>query len=197
MIKINLLKQPSRGQTLITQASMTNFSAGGLPPELVKKLIVFALPVLTVFSYDTFNNFSYSTDLKKIEKNIKDLKEKITGMQPKIEEAKKLQNEKKKLTEQIELMRGLSLKRYRTLKVFDVIQNLIPTKAWLMKLDISDEQVTIEGHSSDDLAISGFMESLEQSAYFKDVTWVDSHDVKQDKGDVVKFFKIKLSMEKL
>ena len=199
MIRVNLLKQQTRNNTVLTQtgSAQTRFQAAGLPPDLVKRIIILCLPIIVVFSYDTLNNFNYSSELKGLENKVQDLKNKTTALQPQIEEAKKLQEEKKVLTERIELMRGVSLKRYRTLKIFDAIQSLIPNKAWLMKMDILDEQLAIEGHASEDLAISGFMEALEQSAYFKDVTWVDSHEVKQEKGDVVKFFKIKLSMEKL
>ncbi len=196
MIKVNLLKEGTRTQTSATQTAMTgtNFSVNS---ELRKKLVIFALPIITAFTYNTYNIVSYENQFDSLDTKLTDLKTQTTAMKPEIDEVTHYIDEKKKLSEQIELLKGLSLKRYRTLKIFDAVQNLIPSKAWLMKLDIQEEQVTIEGHASEDIAISSFMEALEQSLYFKDVTWIDSREVKQDKGDVVKFFKIKLALEKL
>lgn len=63
-------------------------------------------------------------------------------------------------------------------------------------MSMTDKLISIEGRATEDAVISSFMQNLEESAYFSNVTWINSSEVNEPQG-LVKAFSIRFNLENI
>lgn len=112
-----------------------------------------------------------------------------------VQEIKKFKDEEGKLQARIGFLDKLSKDRLREIKVVDLVQQIIPEKVWLSRLEIGNGRMVLSGMAMSDFDISSFMEALAKSVHFVDVNLVSSVENYFD-GLNLKKFEIVCIMEK-
>jgi type IV pilus assembly protein PilN len=204
MIKINLLKdaasqRPQGGSQF--NVPMPNFGKGGGGmggdnSALIQRFAFLLVPIILAYAYGWYSNYQLDGKVKALTVEGQQVDQKVEGLKPELDEIEKLNTEKNKITTEVNAVKDLSKRRYNYVKILDALQTLIPEKAWLTKLGVKERVIAIEGRANDDSTISNFMQNLEESAYFQNVTWESSREVTEPQG-VVKQFSIQFNLENL
>lgn len=197
MIRINLLQdvtakvaqapQQTKIQTAIAQVA--NFS-----DILVKIGIAFIPLVLTLF-YEAYEVGQKKESLEKLSQKVTAVKGQTSGLGKEIDAVKRFQEEKSKLDQQVDTIRKLSRERLQNVKAMSALQDIIPLKAWITDLRLEREKVSLNGFAIDGIVVSEFVKSLDESIYFKEVTFTIA-EATTSEGNV-KSFSIKCSLENM
>lgn len=205
MIKVNLLKDAGNKKKGIGSADSTVLDselktalgdAMGGNQALVKRVAFLIVPVILVFGYTWYVEYGLKSNIADLKKQVTTVDGQIAALKPEMDVIEQLKSEKNRLTTELNTVKGLSKKRYVYVKILDSLQSLIPEKAWITKMSVKDQTISIEGRATEDSVISAFMQSLEESAYFSNVTWVDSKEVNEPQG-IVKAFNIRFNLENI
>lgn len=205
MIKVNLLKDAGKKQkgsiggdsTILDSEFKTSLSgAMGGEQALVKRIIFAVVPIVLVFAYTWYVEHGLKSNIDTLNSQIQSTDAQVLALKPQMDVIEQLKSEKNKISTEVNTIKDLSQKRYVYLKILDSMQSLIPEKAWITKMDVKDQMVSIEGRATEDAVISSFMQSLEESAFFSNVTWINSEEVNENQG-VVKSFSIRFSLENI
>ncbi len=203
MIKVNLLKdagkkQKKGGDSTILDSDFRNTVGGAVGENnaIIKRIAFLIIPIVVVFAYTWSVESGLKSDMEKLNKRAIVLDGQLEALKPELNTIEQLKGEKNKLSTELGAIKELSKKRYTYVKILDSLQSLIPEKAWVTKLTIKDQIISIEGRAIEDAIISSFMQNLEESAYFSNVTWVNSAEVNEPQG-LVKSFSIRLNLENI
>lgn len=203
MIKVNLLKdagkkQKSGGDSTISDSDFRSSVTGTVSENnaLVKRIAFLIVPIVVVFGYTWFVESGLKSTINALTKQSTDLDAQVLALRPELDTIEKLKGEKNKLSTEITVIKSLSKKRYTYIKILDSLQSLIPEKAWITKLTMKEQIISIEGRATEDAIISSFMQNLEESAYFSNVTWINSSEVNEPQG-LVKSFSIRFNLENI
>ncbi|MBK9293200.1 MAG: PilN domain-containing protein [Oligoflexia bacterium] len=201
MIKVNLLRDISEiaaPKKRFTFGSSPSASAEVSASEggLAIRLVLFILPIVFAFGYQKYQKMLSDADLRNLQSEHEALQAKLKSLDPVISEVERFQEEKRKLNSQLEVIKQLSKERLKNVKSLDMLQTIIPPKAWLTSLKVIDKKVEMEGMAVDDIVISEFMQAMSTTIYFSNVTLIGSEEFKQQDG-AVKKFKIKCNLENL
>lgn len=203
MIKVNLLKDAGKKQKkggdstiLDSEFKSSVTSAVGENNALVKRIAFLIVPIIVVFGYTWFIESGLESNISNLNKQSANLDSQLEALKPELDTIERLKGEKEKLTTEVNAIKELSRKRYTYVKILDSLQSLIPEKAWIIKLTLKDQMISIEGRATEDAIISSFMQNLEESAYFSNVTWVNSSEVTEPQG-LVKAFSIRFNLENI
>jgi type IV pilus assembly protein PilN len=198
MIKVNLLKDAGNKQKK-SDSTFADYSAK-MPmagnSALIKRVGFLLLPILLIYIYNWRTENGLKDNIANLTKNSATLDSQLEGLKPELDVMEQLKVTKNKISLEVNTIKELSKKRYFYAKILDSLQTLIPEKAWIIKLNVKDQVVSIEGRATEDSVISAFMQSLEESPYFSNVTWVDSREVTEPQG-VVKSFNIRFNLENI
>ncbi len=173
MIKINLAGVPEKAQK--TTIMSTEFLDPDLltPNEIQKKgaLRLFGLLILPVVLY-VYQEQSLPVKMRRVA----DLNQKLADLQaynlkaePAQAELKKFKDDEAKIQQRIGTIETLSQDRLLRVQILDIIQQIIPEKVWLERIDSKEGRFTLIGTGVSDYDISGFLESLERSVYIQNL----------------------------
>jgi type IV pilus assembly protein PilN len=204
MIKVNLLKdagkKPKKGfsdSTVFDADFRTRIDgAVGDNKALITRLAFLIVPIVLIFGYTWFVEFGLKGTIDNLKQQSKQVESQMAALQGELATIERLKTEKNKITTEFGAIKELSKKRYSYVKILDAMQTLIPEKAWITKMNVKDQIVSLEGRATEDSIISIFMQNLEESAYFTNVTWIDSKEVNEPQG-VVKSFSIRFNLENI
>ncbi len=201
MIRVNLLRQQEKtytniGATSATGNTATNFRRG-LPSGFTQKIAGFLVPVMAVYIYNYIELSKVEGQINNLEATRQQIEAQATALQPELNQIAKYKADKETIQKEVDEIKGLSLGRYRMIKILDTIQTILPQKAWISNLDIKGNGVNLTGNATEDIAISSFIEELDRSLYFKDISWIDSREAKAENGEMVKLFKLSFKLENL
>lgn len=199
MIKINLA---SRKQSMAAAGV-----GGGTTKILANKMSLdmdsfrdlpirkFILPVVVC----ALASYTVDGQKKKVMDELEGRVAKLAAEKPKLEaEANKLkvyEDFKKKLEAdeltirtKTETIQKLIVGRGQTIKMLVTLASAAPKDAWLSNFQIKEPDVILKGYAVGFGQISDYMKSLNESAYFADLTLKSSEKAKDDTGnDVVSF----------
>lgn len=203
MIKVNLLKdagkRPKGGGEATVSGSDFRTSIGSAVGDnnaLLKRIAFLIIPVIAVYAYTWNVESGLESNVAQLKKQAVAIDGQLQTLKPELATIEQLKGEKNKLSAELLAIKELSKKRYTYVKILDSLQSLIPEKAWITKLNMKDMIVSIEGRAVEDSVISSFMQNLEESAYFTNVTWVSSSEVNEPQG-MVKAFSIRFNLENI
>lgn len=204
MIRINLLKDVgggvstygSAGPDSATAVTQSAEKVEGGDFQLLLKLGVLLVPGLFIYFYNSYTDFIGQRLNNSLNQEITAVQEKMKTYEPGLKDIEKFQEEKRKLDEQLSVIRELSKERLKNVKAMDKLQEIIPQKAWIVSFKINGNKVDLDGFASDDIVIAEFMKSLEESIYFANVALESSSESKRDEG-VMKRFVIKCNLENI
>jgi type IV pilus assembly protein PilN len=198
MIKINLAS--STGTSSGISASLGLSGGGDLGGdetrrEALKKILIILLPAVGLFAYEQQNIPGKISRLNQMNTALVEAQTFNSKAAASVAEIKKFKEDEAVIESRIAALQKISKDRHREIRVLDLLQSVIPEKAWLTKIGILPEKVTIAGMAMSDYEVSSFMESLTKSAFLMDVNLVNSTEVLQD-GVTLKKFEITCLLER-
>lgn len=202
MIRVNLLRQQERthtGMSAATQATgatSSNFRSG-MSNDLMKKAAGFFAPIFIIYAYNFMLIKQSENQIEEIAQQQRGLEAETQALEPQLTQIAKYRADKESIQKEVDEIKGLSLGRYKTIKILDTIQTIMPQKAWLTNFELKGDTVNLSGNALEDIAISSFIEELDRSLYFKEISWIDSREAKAENGETVKTFKLAFKLENL
>lgn len=200
MIKINL--SPNLASSAVSSSSGTSFgiSTGFSAPddvrkEALKRLVLLFVGPLALFAYENQNIPAKQADLSAKRQVLAELQNYNSKQAASVAEIKKFKEDEALIEARISALEKISKDRQREIRVLDLLQTLIPEKAWLTRIQINPEKVNVQGMALTDFEVSTFLEALTKSVYLMDVNLVSSNEVTQD-GVILKKFEISCLLER-
>lgn len=198
MIRINLLRD-SGSAGMVSQGAEAQAMFPSQPGELkevITKLSLVVLPALLLLFYRAYQENVMARELGRVKSEISDTQKKLQALDPAVKEMERFQIEKRKLDSQLDVIKRLSKERLKNVKSLDALQSIVPQKAWIQTMKITENKVEISGMATDDIVVAEFMQTLEASIYFASVTLVSTEELKTKNG-VAKKFSLKCVLENL
>ena len=159
MIRINLL--PVRQMKQKTQA-MQQLAVGGV---VIAGLLV-ALSLWAAYLFTTVSG---------LEKDIKDLTARKKELQKTLDLIVTLEKKKELVEKQIKIVHELQKKSQLTVRVLDEVARITPhERMWLTNLTQNSSTLQLSGMALDNRTIADYLDGLNDSQYFSDVTLATS-----------------------
>ncbi len=200
MIKINLASSASIGTGASLGASLGISSDSFLSPdqirkEAMKRLVLLLVGPLALYIYENQNVPAKVADLNAKNQVLAELQSYNSKQAASVAEIKKFKEDEALIEARISALEKISKDRQREIRVMELLQTVIPEKAWLTRVQISPEKVNIQGLALSDYEVSTFLEALTKSAFLMDVILLNSSEVVQD-GVTLKKFEISCLLER-
>lgn len=207
MIRVNLLQsytgttKVSPTGTVIPGESAAS-GGGGLrsssqeQAEAIGKIVLLFVPLVLVVSFEFYNTGELQRKETLVSAELATARAKIETLKPQVEAVKRFQENKQELESKIGAIRTISKERLKNVKALDNLQAIIPPKVWLTELTIKGTLVTMKGAAIEDIDVSQFMASLDESVFFSNVV-LKSVESDRTKTGVLKKFTIEVQLENI
>jgi type IV pilus assembly protein PilN len=198
MIKINLVSSGrgiSSGTRVDSGNAFASFTSGDeILKNALKRLIIILIPVIGLYVYEGQIIPQKQDEVASKNQVLGELTAYNAKQSGSVAEIKKFKEEEALIESRITALNKISKDRFKEIRVMDLIQQVIPEKAWLRKIQIGQQKLMIEGTALSDYEVSSFMEALTKSAFLMDVNLVTSSEVIVD-GSSFKNFEISCLLE--
>ncbi|WII73423.1 PilN domain-containing protein [Bdellovibrio sp. 22V] len=200
MIKINLASSASIGSSAALSSSLGISSETFLAPdevrkEALKRLVLLLVGPLALYIYENQNIPQKQADLNSKQQVLTELQNYNARAAASVAEIKKFKEDEALMEARIAALEKISKDRQREIRVLDLLQSVIPEKAWVTRIQINPERVNIQGLALSDFEVSSFLEALTKSVFLMDVNLVSSSEVTQE-GSTLKKFEISCLLER-
>ncbi|HEY1080485.1 MAG TPA: PilN domain-containing protein [Bdellovibrio sp.] len=204
MIKINLAPALAQGATSSSNSSAFGSSSSmsdvfvgpeETRKEALKRLLILLLGPLALFAYENQNVPAKYAELAAKRQVLVELQAYNAKQAASVAEIKKFKEDEATIEKRISALEKISKDRQREIRVMDLLQVIIPEKAWLSRVQVSPERVNVQGYALSDMDVSTFLEGLTRSAFLMDVNLVSSSEISQD-GIMLKKFEISCLLER-
>lgn len=204
MIKINLAKvqRSASGGPPVGGADgiegFTPISDDDIRKQAVTRLLLMAIFPAVLFAWELQSLPAKKTELSRQQNRLAELTQQNQKAAQAVDQIKKLEIEEKKFQTQIGAIESVQKGRMQEVKLLDSIQRMTPSKVWLQRLDYNNSKLTLAGFAMTDNALTGFMDAMSRSIFFKDVNLVRSTEQQEEStGLTVKRFEISCAVEKV
>lgn len=179
MIKINLLRTgqgiPGPSVSSLQDVGSEVFvSEDQIRKEALMRLVILLLPIIALYLYGQQSLPKKNEELKAKNKILTEITEYNSKESASVAEIKKFKEDEASIQSRITVLNNLAKDRFREIHFLDLIQQVLPAKAWLKKIEVGDRKVVIQGFAQSDSEVSIFMESLTKSAFLADVNLLNS-----------------------
>lgn len=199
VIKINLANAQSTGATSLSSSmgmAGDSFSTSDdLRKEALKRIMIILIGPLGLYLYEMQNIPTKEAELASKNQVLQELISYNAKQAASVAEIKKFKEDEVLIETRISALEKISKDRQREIRVLDLVQQLIPEKAWLTRLQINPDKVVIQGLALSDFEVSTFLESLTKSVFLMDVNLVSSSESITD-GVSLKRFEISCVLER-
>lgn len=196
MIRINLATgSAAKPQQQMFFDGEVNYTPAELQKQGLLRLVILAVIPLALWYYETQTIPKIIAKRDELTSALDSHRSFNAKAARAVQEIKRVKEDEAKLQTRIASLQKLSKDRFREIKVLDLIQQQIPEKVWLNKIDANNGRMTLSGMAMSDFDISGFMESLSKSVYFVEVTLLSSAEQQFD-GLNLRRFEILCVMER-
>lgn len=190
MIRINL----ANSRSMAGVAAVSGESGEGAVSEQTRrdaltKLLIILLAPAGLYFYEQQNIPTIRNELVRKQQLLTELQTYNAKAEGSVNEIKKIKEDERKIQSRISALEKIAKDRFREVKVLDLIQQVIPEKVWLSRVDIKEGKILLAGFSMSDIDISTFMESLSKSVFLQEVVLVSSSEHIQN-GLTLKKFEI-------
>ncbi|MGZ3772463.1 MAG: PilN domain-containing protein [Pseudobdellovibrionaceae bacterium] len=189
MIKINLASSvsPLSSHGISGLSSETVFSADQVRNEALKRLVLILAGPLGLFAYEQQNVPGKLADLNAKRQVLSELTSYNAKQAASVAEIKKFKEDESLIEARISALEKIAKDRQREIRVLDLLQSIIPEKAWLTKVQINPDKVSIKGLALTDFEVSTFLEALTKSVFLMDVNLISSNEVNLEGVNLKKF----------
>jgi type IV pilus assembly protein PilN len=201
MIKINLVSNAASMPAASPFASATPGAKDlFLAPEesrkeAFKRLVLLAVGPIALYIYQAQNLPAKEAALNSKNAVLAELQAYNAKSANSVAEIKKFKEDEALIEARISALEKVSKDRLKEIRIMELLQTVIPEKAWLTKVQIGASKLLIEGMALSDFEVSSFLESLTKSVFLVNVDLVNSAEVNQD-GFTLKRFEISCALEK-
>lgn len=127
------------------------------------------LAIISVFGVIMATHYSQMNSIEEVRRKIKVTDRKIEDLKDVEKKVEEFKEKNKELERRIKVIADLEKKRSGPLYVMDSLSGSVPEKAWIDELKSKGTSATISGVAWNEFTVADFMESLQESAYFKNV----------------------------
>ena len=153
MIKINLLGEEQR-----TDSSVVAWIVG----MGVSWLLLFASAGFL------YTDVYAGLDMRRLEFDL--LSKDLAVLKEKTKEVQELEEKRGELEQKLAVIEELRLNKLGPVKVLDQLNISVPERAWLTEVSERSSMIEISGYAIDGQTVASFMDQLERSDYFGDIT---------------------------
>ena len=122
------------------------------------------------FLVATFMYLNVSNELLIRDQEVKDLERQLATLKTKTSEVSGLENKRKELNSKIAVIAELKLSKQGPVRVLDSLNIGVPERAWISDIRERGNSIQISGFALDGQTVASFMDELEESNYFADVS---------------------------
>jgi type IV pilus assembly protein PilN len=173
MIKINLLPTKKKPPKKVIDLQQQAILAG-----LVLVLVVIAL----WYYWNTQNDRINMLENKKA-----DAVRQIAGQDNMLKEVKNVEEERKKVSEKIEIIEKLKKNQSGPVRLLDAVSNALPKGVNISSLLENNNNVNIEGAAFTNEDVVRFIDNLKASPLLSEVMLLETSQTTQDKIDIYKY----------
>lgn len=175
MIKINLIqgKGSSRGGT---EESTVLSDESSIKKEALKRILIILIFPMGLYVYESQNIPEKKQVIDRISQQINELKTYNSKLENSAKQIEQFKVEEAQFNTQVQALTKITKSRKIEVKIFSLIQNVIPEKVWLREISIdraaqgSDKnEIRIVGYSATNEDVRKFIEALEKSVYLKKI----------------------------
>lgn len=201
MIKINLAStsamsgSASLGGSLGGSGDVFLLAPDQARKEALKRIVLLIVGPLALFIYESNNIPGKMTLLNERNQTLQDLQTYNEKAADSVAEIKKFKEDEALIEARISALEKISKDRQREIRVLDLLQTIIPEKAWLTRVQINPDRVNIQGVAMSDFEVSTFLEALSKSVFLLDVNLLNSNEINQE-GVMLKKFEISCLLER-
>ena len=190
MIRINLLKNLGLSAgTGISGAGAAIVSVDVKKQATVKLVIILLFP-LVFFIWEKLKLNALTEELTRRRAEVSAVEQERAGFGdagPRVEAANR---EKRKIQQELEVIRGLAKHRLREVKALDLLQSVIPQGAWLRFIEVEGGKVSLTGYAMNEKAIGDLLSQLTSNVFFTNVEPKSTSAVRLGELGEVKAFEI-------
>jgi Tfp pilus assembly protein PilN len=195
MIRVNLAV---RSQAVIDATRMTSIAADmgdsigqqDLQKQGLYRLLLLLLGPLALIGMERMILPQKTSQLRRAQAQLSELEAKNLAAKSALEETRKFKELETKIQNQIQTIEGLRQERLNEVKLLSLIQEEIPEKLWLSRLEIRTDQLILQGTSATDAEMTSFMDNLSKQSLISSVDLIKSSEV-QVSNVIVKKFEIR------
>lgn len=200
MIKINLASTKSTagaggGIQFSEGFSEDGFVSEEARKEALKRLVVILIPAICLYAYQEQHVPELQARLGSLQATLSELENYNSKQAASVAEIKKFKEDEAVIEARISALDKISRDRSREIRVIDLMQQVIPEKAWLTRVSLNPDRMNVQGLGMSDFEVSQFLEALTKSVFLMDVNLVSSTEVTVD-GMVLKKFEISAVLER-
>lgn len=196
MIKINLLNTTTApGGLVFESAGPEGLSQSEIQKQGALRLLVIFLGPVALWMYQQNSIPELIKTRSSLNSQLTEVQEFNNRAAQSVEEIKRFKQDEERIKARIAYLDRISKNRNREIKILELIQQTIPEKAWLNKLQMSSGRMVIGGMALSDYDVSSFMEGLSRSVFFTEVNLLSSAETNFD-GLNLKGFEISCLTER-
>ncbi|UYL08965.1 PilN domain-containing protein [Bdellovibrio sp. SKB1291214] len=199
MIKINLASTKSSPASSGIQfgeiSTEDSFVSEEARKEALKRIVVILIPAICLYAYQEQHVPELQSRLGSLQATLSELENYNSKQAASVAEIKKFKEDEAVIEARISALDKISRDRSREIRVIDLMQQVIPEKAWLTKVSLTPERINIQGLGMSDFEVSQFLEALTKSVFLMDVNLVSSTEVTVD-NMILKKFEISAVLER-
>ena len=200
MIKINLA---SKSQAIADATRMTSMNTEegeqlidqqDLQKQGLFRLVVMFVGPLSLMAYQNYNIPQKRNTLRAAQSQLSQLEQKNNSAKTAVEETKKFRELESKLQSQIQTIDNLRQERFNEVKLLDWVQQQMPEKLWLTRIEMKDQRMDFQGIAETDAELTAFMDILGRSPLIASVNLIKSTE--QQSGPlIIKKFEIQCALK--
>jgi type IV pilus assembly protein PilN len=135
--------------------------------EKKKLLLTYLAVLLTLGSIILLKDYYASSLLEKQSQRNQRLRDEINHFNRQLQEIKQLQKQRDALISQMKFVNQLQLARLLIVHLFDELVKLVPEGIYLNKVEKTSDQITLQGFSESNSAVSLLMQGIEQNQWMQ------------------------------
>lgn len=195
MIRINLATGKVSAMPALGFSSDVAYTPAELQKQALIRLGIIVLFPVLLWAYERNTLPGLMQERNSLQDRLNEVQSYNAKAENSVREIKKIKEDEAKIQARINFLETLSKTRLREIKVLDLIQQVIPEKVWLTRVEGDEDKILLSGMAMTDFEISAFMEALSKSVYFRDVKLLSSNELVYDSINV-KRFEISCVLEK-
>ena len=137
--------------------------------NVIIRLIICCVGTVVLMQYEQINLRKLETQRRSANSEYSTLQNEIKGIQEKISGFTYLKEKSVEFTNKLSIMEGVVQKRLKVIRGLDHIQDVIPKKVWLDKVNFNKNKLILNGFSDTNQQVQTFIESMEKTNIFERV----------------------------
>jgi len=173
MIKINLLPTKKKPPKKVID----------LQQQVILAVLVLVLVLITLGYYWKTQNDRITT----LENETAAAKKQIADQDNMLKEVKNVEEERRKVSEKIEIIEKLKKNQAGPVQLLDVVSTALPKSVDISSLSESNNNINIDGEAFTNEDVVRFIDNLKASPLLKGVTLLETSQSTQDKIDIYRY----------